>query len=104
MTAKERTPEENVAIVVRLVCLLAAFPLEGFAVSRLWQWFVAAPMKLPGVSTAQGVGLAVLVGLVAGQYIPTDDTEKSKNAMIGRALGAPVAALGIGLIVKTWWL
>jgi hypothetical protein len=94
-----------VKALASLIALLA-IPLEGFCISKLWGWFVAAKFELPAINTAEGIGLALLLTIATYQYSAVNVREQDDaEAQLERSLSAlfvPLVAVAFGFIVKGW--
>ena len=72
---------------------------SGFVLSVLWAWFFV-PLGIPAISTAHGIGIALLTGFLRS-YRKTDDVSgKDLFVSIGGWLIGSLLTLLIGWIVK----
>ena len=88
-------------IVTLALVAAAGIPLWGWAVAKLWLWFVV-PLGLMPLSWAHAYGLATLIGLVSGHWLPDPKKTKEKIRVLVHAFGAPPAAVFFGWIVLHW--
>lgn len=86
-----------VAVIVAGLFLLMALAWiwEGYVLSILWGWYAVPLFKLPELSVAAAVGIAVTVGMVTSQYVPKKDKDQMVYAYI---FLKPAMALLIGWI------
>lgn len=79
-----------------LVCAVGTI-LEGWAVSKLWNWFLV-PMGLNPIPTSIGVGLSCLVYLVAisRKRHVTENQEGLRAANYAYAIVRPFFVVGVG--------
>ena len=80
--------------LVWAVCI----PLWGWAIAKLWLWFVV-PLGLAPLSWAHAYGLGLLVSLTTHQ---SNDAENSTGTLIARAIISPLVFVFIGWIVLHW--
>ena len=83
--------------------------LAGKTLSVLWDWFVIPVFKLPELSTAYAIGIAIIVGYMAGSYnysaVYSTTTEENKGkwalilSKILHILLMPLYLLFVGYIV-----
>ena len=95
--------------VMLFICLPLAAVLHGYTIATLWEWFIHGTFGLPLITKAQGYGLGLFVGyLLIGLYKfdqneDKDSTEKLTE-LFGKAFFVPVFILGIGYIVKHYFM
>jgi hypothetical protein len=90
-----------------LIALAMTAPVaNGWALAKLWLWFVVPRFGLPILTLPQAIGL----GLVASALLfhPTDCAEKERTMTekVGRAIGLilarPALLLAVGWIVRQY--
>lgn len=96
------------ALIV-LAYLFVLFPLgvmwSGYALSKLWAWFLVPALGVPALSIPAAIGLAMVVSYMT--YQPTKDdpdkdaTEKAIEGALWLAL-KPAVALGFGWVIARW--
>ena len=96
-------------VLIVLVYLCVLFPLgvmwSGYALSKLWVWFLVPALGVPALSIPAAIGLALVVSYMTHQ--PTRDdpdkdaTEKAIEGAISLAL-KPAVALGFGWVIARW--
>lgn len=97
-----------IAVLV-LVYLFVLIPLgvmwSGFALSKLWAWFLVPALGVPQLSIPAAIGLALVVSYMTYQNTNADEdkdtTERVINAALMLAL-KPAIALGLGWVVAQW--
>lgn len=97
-------PADSTEKAILAVFSLALLPLDGFATSRMWNWFIATRLHVPSVSTAEGFGLSLLAALMTHQWSKQDDSYDAQLKMFSYALVTPLIVLGFGWMTKAWWL
>lgn len=96
-------------VMLSLFYLFVLLPLgvmwSGYALSKLWAWFLVPALGLPELSIPAAIGLAMVVSYMT--YQPTN-TNKDKDAnqqilevLLSLAL-KPTLAIGFGWVVARW--
>jgi len=111
MTEKdEKTATELLGCLVTVVSAVILMPISyvinGYALMKLWQWFIATTFKVQTLSLVQAIGLGMIISFLT--YKPNFDgkkteLEESKKALMAQCVWAfmkPVAALIVGYAVK----
>ena len=75
---------------------------KGFALSVLWGWFVAPLFGLPLLSIPSAIGICIVVGLIRYRYDASDHEKSFKP--LGMQFASPAASLGVGWIIKTYFM
>lgn len=93
-------------ISLTFILLVYSTIINGWAVSKLWAWFIAATFGQPLLSIPQSIGLAMFVSYITYQIIPTpkDDREYWEKLVEGAILATfkPLFVLFFALIVKAF--
>lgn len=63
-------------VVGALGVVVAAAILEGWVLSVVWSWFAVPIFALPTITIPQGIGIALLIGLLTKQYVPQKDKDR----------------------------
>lgn len=50
--------------------------LNGYVLSVVWAWFIVPVFGLPEISVAQGLGIALVVGMMTHQDVPLDKEQE----------------------------
>ena len=77
--------------------------LSGWAITKLWAWFMVTTFGLPHLTIPAAIGLALMVGYF--QTLPKRDDEKYWETLIkGVIIGTlkPLFYVGMGAIIKAW--
>ena len=77
--------------------------LSGWAITKLWAWFMVTTFGLPTLTIPAAIGLALMVGYF--QALPKSEDEKYWEILLkGIIVGTlkPLFYLGIGAIIKIW--
>jgi hypothetical protein len=77
--------------------------LSGWAITKLWAWFMVTTFGLPHLTIPAAIGLAMMVGYF--QKLSKDDEDEYLKKLInGIIIGTlkPLFYVGIGAIVKAW--
>lgn len=81
-----------------IALMIPATVLRGWALSILWGWFAVPILGAPPLGIAQSIGIALVVGMLAHQYVPSKEKDVA-GPLVAMSLG-PFIALFIGWIVK----
>jgi len=76
---------------------------RGYALSVLWGWFIAPLFGLPLLSILAAIGICIVSGLVRYRYNEAEHDGKSFKPLCMQ-FANPAFALGVGWIVKTYFL
>lgn len=99
MGTEKQSSEAAIGVVVILLVLAAPLAmLHGWVLSVLWRWFIT-PFGVQPIGVAWCIGISLLVGMFRSTSSP-DNPDIAK--VIGRAIGGPLIALGMGAIVRAF--
>ena len=93
-------------VLTVLITLILAPIFRGYALSKLWLWFIVSAFGVVPLGIAQSIGLALVVSFITHQYDGYIDREKSaterliENSVV--LLLSPALALLVGWVVKAW--
>jgi len=83
--------------------LIPAFFLDGFVVTKLWNWFVMNQFDTIHMHYALGLGLSILVGFMARSFIyKPKETDQEIVLLLNFLYLGPLFTLLIGWIVQHW--
>ncbi len=82
------------------VLAIPAYILNGFVITKLWAWFIV-PFGLEPITMAPAIGLGIIIGFLAKQYVPSGDDDKWKSIVFMYL--TPLLSLLTGWIV-TWFI
>jgi len=87
------------ATIVGMTAL--AVVINGYVLSILWVWFLV-PFGLPAISVAHSIGVAMVTSWLTYQHRAStqEDKEQALQGLGVVLIIRPLAALGIGYIVK----
>ncbi len=92
-----------------MVYLFVLMPLgvmwSGFALSKLWAWFLVPALGVPPLSIPAAIGLALVVSYMTYQGTNADKDRNTTERVIDGALTLalkPAIALGFGWVVAQW--
>lgn len=107
--------QPKLTIMKLFLAILAILPmfiveplLQGWALRKLWAWFVVTKFNLPVLSIPEAIGLALVVSYLTHQTINCQKEEDdnglaSKLAKsCGTVIFKPVFAVAFGAIIKSW--
>ncbi|TAL42349.1 MAG: hypothetical protein EPN91_08195 [Salinibacterium sp.] len=114
--AREDDADENSlartlgAVVVSIPLSVVTALVRGWAVAKLWGWFVVPVFGLPLLSYAAAFGLALLTGLLTHQIQTAKEDERYKGAfnrtfiVSTASVILSVVTVVTGKLVVLWWL
>ena len=76
--------------------------MSGWAITKLWAWFMVTTFGLPHLTIPAAIGLALMVGYF--QTLPKSDEKSWKTLRNGVIIGTlkPLFYVGMGAIIKAW--
>lgn len=84
----------GVGFVIGTVAVMTAAALwEGFVLSILWHWYAVGLFGLRALSVPEAIGVAVVIGLLTKQYVPSKDGD---HAILWWVFIRPAVSLLIG--------
>ena len=94
-------------IVTTIVLMIYAAILNGWALAKLWSWFIVQTFSLPALSIPAAIGLSLVVSYLTYQisYKPKENDSAYWEKLVEGGLTAtakPIFALLFGAIVKLW--
>lgn len=84
--------------LILLPAVVISTAWSGYVLSILWGWFVVPVFHLPGLSIAQAVGLAIVVGMVTRDLNVKREEQDAMSAFAVPLL-YNLLMLGIGWVV-----
>ena len=87
--------------MLALFVLLSLIPIaivRGFVLTVLWAWFVTEPFGVHQISVPEGLGIALIVGMLTHNYNENENLDRDllENLMV--SLVSPVVTLAFGWI------
>ena len=76
---------------------------QGWAVSMLWNWFVA-PMGVPAITILTGAGLTLVCGAIRARNTKStsDESQTDRFERLAAMVLIPAITVFIGWIIKTF--
>lgn len=92
------------AIILMLAVSIPVSLYFAWAASHLWLWFVVPALGAPPLSILQIWGICLTLSMLR----PKIDFEKTNNeswqsGVVAILIGPPLA-VGLGWVVKNWWM
>lgn len=87
-------------IGIFFILTIPAYILNGFAIVKLWAWFVV-PFGLQPITIAHAIGIGLIISLLTKQYVPQDKDNKYLPLIFSYIY--PLVTLLVGWIV-TWFM
>lgn len=85
------------------VLLVIAPILNGWALTKLWAWFIVPTFGVPQLHLAAAIGLAMTVAYLTHQNIKGAQRTKEENYwLIASVVTRPLLVVLFALIVKQW--
>jgi len=106
LTTKLTTKKMKIiGIITTILITMIVTPVwRGYALSKLWLWFIVSTFGAAPLGIAQSIGLSLIVSFVTHQTDSYEDKDKSYGEKMTRAVllafMTPAMALFIGWIVK----
>lgn len=89
-----------------VIALVYASIMNGWALTKLWVWFVVPVFHLPVLNIPQAIGIALVIGYLT---MPTSKTEKDDDEywlVLVKAIALttfkPLFCLAVGAIVRAF--
>lgn len=78
---------------------------RGFVIQHLWNWLIVPTFALRSLTMAQAFAFSFVVGVLVGahKFSRRKATKEDSIELLGHFLSG-AAALGVGWLVKTYWL
>lgn len=78
---------------------------RGFVIQHLWNWLIVPTFAFRTLTMAQGFALSFVVGVMVGahKFSKRKASKEDSVEFLGHLLSG-AAALGVGWLVKTYWL
>lgn len=100
-----RNERAGTAVVLGLLFLPLTTTLYGATLAKLWEWFIADTFGVLALSTAEAVGVSLVVTFVTYQYDAVNrDDDADPLEKLGHTIGfgvfRAVFCLAFGAIVK----
>jgi len=89
--------------IIAILSIVPLMLLDGFALTRLWHWFVVPLFHLHDLTLLGAIGLALTVKYVTVQYDHNEDKRDSKRRLIaalGYGTAKPLLAVAFGWLVR----
>ena len=103
--------DQGIAPVVILITtpfiMVATALMNGWAITKLWAWFIASTFHLQTLSIPQGIGLAMTISFITYQFNGNDekpDAEPMERWLIAvsASIIRPLITVFVGNIVTHW--
>ena len=91
-------------LTVTVSLVIYGMLMNGWAMTKLWAWFLVPAFGLPAISIPVAIGITVIVKNFQSLGETKKDEKWNEVLAKGFAIATlkPLLALGIGAIVKTW--
>lgn len=92
-------------IVATIVLWAYAALLNGWAIQKLWAWFIVTTFGAPALSIPAAIGLGLLVSYLTQEVKSEKPKEKyletlSKGLVLSTV--KPLVCVGVGSVVRLW--
>lgn len=88
------------ALLILLLAIPAGF-WEGFAITRLWDWFIV-PLGLGSISTPHAAGIAVLIAVITQQVFGGELSNEYYSRLLCAMILLPSYMLGMGWLFHSF--
>ncbi len=92
-------------IAVTFVMAVYSVIIHGWALSKLWAWFIVPTFALPYLSITAAIGIGMVVGFMAKEVKPTQEKRDFGTVLIEGFLLVTFKVgffLLFGAVVKSW--
>lgn len=92
-------------IATTLVLMVYGTVMNGWALSKLWGWFIVTSLHWPPLNIPAAIGVALVVQYMSARFDEKEAEEDYGMRLLKGALLStfgPLIALGFGSIVKLW--
>jgi putative Mn2+ efflux pump MntP len=92
-------------ISTTIILMVYAAMLNGWALAKLWSWFIVQTFNLPVLSIPAAIGLSMVVGYLTHQMSDKKNEDEYWETLVKGGVAAtvkPIFALLFGAIVKLW--
>ena len=92
-------------ISTTIILMVYASILNGWALSKLWSWFIVTTFGMPVLSIPAAIGFAMVVTYLTHQMSDKESKDEYWQTLVKGAIAAtikPLFALLFGAIVKAW--
>lgn len=92
-------------LFVTILIVVYATILNGWALAKLWSWFIVKTFELPPLSIPAAIGLSIVVGYLTHQLDTKENKDEYWKTLVkGLALATakPIFTLLFGWIVQLW--
>ena len=88
-----------------IIVIFYGAAMDGWALTKLWAWFVVPVFSLPALNIPQAIGIALLVGYLTTSISKTEK-EDEFGLLLAKAIAIatfkPLLALGCGAVVRAF--
>ena len=88
-------------IMFVIITLLLSVIAKGFAILKLWNWFVATTFHITTLSLVQAIGISFLVSFLTLRY---ERSTEAEEFWIGYAKQLAYTFLGAGIALLSGWI
>lgn len=92
-------------ISTTIVLMVYGAMMNGWALSKLWSWFIVKTFGLPALTIPSAIGVAMVVTYLTQKLDDKKSEDKYWEVLVKGAVIStlkPLFALGFGAIVKLW--
>lgn len=92
-------------ISTTIILMVYAAMMNGWALSKLWSWFIVTTFGLPALTIPAAIGLAMVVSYLTTKLDDKKSEDKYWETLVKGAVIStikPLFVLGFGAIVKLW--
>lgn len=92
-------------ITTTAILMVYAAMLNGWALAKLWSWFIVGTFGLPALSIPAAIGLSMVVSYLTHQMSDKKNEDAYWKILVKGWVAAtikPIFALLFGAIVKLW--
>lgn len=88
-----------------IILLVYGTTINGWALAKLWSWFMESTFGLPAISIPAAIGLSLVVSYLTHQTGKSEPGKEYWEVLVEGTVAAtlkPVFALLFGAVVRMW--
>lgn len=92
-------------IATTIILMVYSTLLDGWAIAKLWAWFIVPTFSLQALTIAQAIGFALVVSYLTHQIQPTEKDDEFWVTLLRGVLNGtfkPLLSLLFGAVVRMW--
>jgi hypothetical protein len=92
-----------VALIINLLLTPFVMLFEGWALSKVWLWFIVPQFGLRPITIPYALGLNLLITMFVHRVDLKSEKEQFPAAFLMQSLACNAVLLLIGWVIHSWW-